>query len=214
MGENHSGPNEARASRYILKDYVAGKVLWCCPPPGMPLLSLMDAPKVAKINDPNYNLGLKKQNEMLNNKNGQMLSNGVTLVVGGGVAADSVSVNNANNTGENENNTIDENNYTEDGDDFEMTLEEAAALLGEDDLELEDEKAMREHLKHETKRKQKHKSLKKQGRKGRVRTANPYGEEESSRVYGVQIQVSGNPNGKGSKRKQKMRAKHANKGNQ
>ena len=25
MGENHSGPDEARGSRYILKDFVAGK---------------------------------------------------------------------------------------------------------------------------------------------------------------------------------------------
>ena len=91
-----------------------------------------------------------------------------------------------------------------------MTLEEAAALLGEDDLELEDEKMMREHLKHESKKKQKHKSLKKHGRKGRIRTANPYGDEESSRVYGVQIQIAGNK-GKGSKRKQKMKAKHAGK---
>ena len=214
-GENHSGPNEARASRYILKDYVAGKVLWNCPPPGMPLMSLMETPEIDKINDPKYNLGLKKQNELLNNGNGQLLSNGVTLVVGNDTINSNNNNNNNNNVNNNEDNSNDNTNnneiVAEEEDEFEMTLEEAAALLGEDDLELEDEKAMREHLKHEKKKKQKHKSLKKQGRKGRVRSANPYAEEESSRVYGVQIQVSGSNVGKGSKRKQKMRAKHANK---
>eukprot|EP00944_MAST-04C_sp_MAST-4C-sp1_P002634 g2634.t1 len=200
MGENHSGPDEARGSRYILKDFVEGKILWCCPPPGMPLMSLMEPPKVEKINDPNFNLALRNQNLMAG-EGGQVLSNGVTLVVGGA---------NDGKVDTNVSASVEDSGIGDVDEDFEMTLEEAAALLGEDDLELEDEKMMREHLKHESKKKQKHKSLKKHGRKGRIRTANPYGDEESSRVYGVQIQIAGNK-GKGSKRKQKMRAKHTGK---
>ena len=164
-------------------------------------MSLMEPPKVEKINDPKFNLALRNQNLMADNKGGQVLSNGVTLVVGGG---------NDGKIDTNVSASVEDSGIGDVDEDFEMTLEEAAALLGEDDLELEDEKMMREHLKHESKKKQKHKSLKKQGRKGRVRTANPYGDEESSRVYGVQIQIAGNT-GKGSKRKQKMRAKHAGK---
>ena len=127
---------------------------------------------------------------MLNNGNGQLLSNGVTLVVGNDTINSNNNNNNVNNNEDNSNDNTNNNEIVaEEEDEFEMTLEEAAALLGEDDLELEDEKAMREHLNMKRK-KQKHKSLKKQGRKGRVRSANPYAEEESSRVYGVQIQVS------------------------
>jgi len=36
MRSGQGNPDEARAARYILKDYVNGKLLFCHPPPGMP----------------------------------------------------------------------------------------------------------------------------------------------------------------------------------
>lgn len=32
--QGHGNPDESRAARYVLKDYVKGKLLWCSPPPG------------------------------------------------------------------------------------------------------------------------------------------------------------------------------------
>ncbi len=36
MRSGQGNPDEARAARYILKDYVNGKLLFCHPPPGVP----------------------------------------------------------------------------------------------------------------------------------------------------------------------------------
>jgi large subunit GTPase 1 len=36
MRSGKGNPDEARAARYILKDYVDGKLLYCHPPPGVP----------------------------------------------------------------------------------------------------------------------------------------------------------------------------------
>jgi len=36
MRSGQGNPNEARAARYVLKDYVDGKLLYCHPPPGVP----------------------------------------------------------------------------------------------------------------------------------------------------------------------------------
>src|ERR1700710_1402518 len=36
MRSGQGNPDEARAARYILKDYVTGKLLFCHPPPGTP----------------------------------------------------------------------------------------------------------------------------------------------------------------------------------
>ncbi|PPQ62960.1 hypothetical protein CVT24_006066, partial [Panaeolus cyanescens] len=51
MRSGQGNPDEARAARYILKDYVNGKLLFCHPPPGIP---------EAKFNEATYKNALRK----------------------------------------------------------------------------------------------------------------------------------------------------------
>lgn len=51
MRSGQGNPDEARAARYILKDYVNGKLLFCHPPPGVSGL---------EFNQPNYQNTIRK----------------------------------------------------------------------------------------------------------------------------------------------------------
>ena len=195
-GAHHAGPDEPRGARYILKDFVSGKIPYCCPPPGMDPMVLMPKPQVEDLSD----TGRHK------------LKNGVTLVVGNtldGSDNGRTAGNDVVKVGEDTAAADPADLYDDDFDESELTLEEAAAILGEDDLELEEENAIRKQLMQESIRKQKHRSMKKKGRKGRDRTATPYNEDQNARVYGgVKINVQG----KGlANRKAKMMEKHASK---
>ena len=196
FGSHHAGPDEPRGARYILKDYVNGKILYNVPPPGMDPMILMPKPMRA---------------ELPVSQRRQLLKSGAALVVGDIGDYEEVGEHDTKPSATREAGAGESGKEVsfDDFDEAELTLEEAAAILGEDDLELEEEQAIRNTLKKQSQRKANHKKIKKQLHKGRG-SETPYADyENATNVYGgVNLHVAE----KGlSNRKAKMMERHARK---
>eukprot|EP00949_MAST-11_sp_MAST-11-sp1_P003405 g3405.t1 len=168
MAGFHSGPDEPRTARLILKDYVSGKLCFCHPPPGHKNESdrgaNVDEAEVAQLVvgglDVNGNLAL------------------------GDPEGDAADVADAADTADALPQT------KEDASDMKFINTDSNAASLEMDLEmmeLLDEKIAFDTLRKEVTKKQKHKSRRVKGRrrgKNRVK-GNPYEETEAMSVFGV-----------------------------